>query len=173
MARPVHFFRCLSALALGFACAACHTRPDDPGPPPPPPPTPLIVPGPAPDVVAEVSCYGYVGRGLPDGGFSRGGKETLVVRRDGAADLHEGAADGMVLARGTLAADRIAKLGALVAQPAWAALVSKRGSPMPDGAMCEIVANHRSVTRFDKPDDEPVARQVWAELQAMWKTVDP
>lgn len=170
---PVHFFRPLTALALGLACAACPTRPEDPGPPPPPPPTPSIVPGPAPDVVAEATCYGYVGRKLPDGGFSRGGKETLVVRRDGTADLHEGAAGGMVLAHGILATERIANLGALVALPAWAALVSKRGSPVPDGAMCEIVANHRSVTRFDMPDDEPLAKAVWAEVQTMWKTIDP
>jgi len=123
--------------------------------------------------VAEATCYGYVGRGLPTAASLAAAKRPSSSGVNGAAELHEGTADGMVLAarhprsRAHHQARRAggAACVGLAGEQAW--------KPCRTGPCAEIVANHRSVTRFDKPDDEPLAKEVWADLQSMWKTIDP
>src|SRR5262249_23290716 len=96
----------------------------------------------------------------------------LVVRRDGGAELHDIDAKGRLLARTTIAPARIDKLALAVGEPAWEKLVHERGSPVPDGASCEILANHRRVKRFDDPADEPIVKEVWKNLHEMWADAD-
>jgi hypothetical protein len=114
-----------------------------------------------------------VRRVLQDGGFTRAGAEVLVVRRDGRVEIRDVDAHGVVIRSATLERARVGKLVALFSQPAWATLAAERGAPIPDGPSYTITANHHSITRFDRPDDEWLARRSLALLQAIWIEVDP
>ena len=136
------------------------------------PSAPLAVEGPGPDVLATMSCYGKLQRQLPDGTVTHGLTETLVVRWDGTAAVHDVDPAGRVISGGLVAPEQLETLAAVVTSPEWASLPHKRGAPFPDGPACEIVASHRSVLRYDDPADEPEAKQAWSELHALWHQVD-
>lgn len=157
-------------LVLILAVPACRSRPPerDAGPTP----APMIVEGPPPEILAVMSCNAGAPRLLRDGTLTRGLWETLIVRRDGDLTVHDFDVNGAVIAHRALPPARLSKLDAIVSARGWAGLPHLRGAPFPDGAVCEIQAAHRRVKRFDLPDDEPLAKDAWAELHALWREVD-
>lgn len=153
-----------------LAVPACRSQPPerDAGPAP----APMIVEGPPPEILAAMSCNVGAPRRLRDGTFTRGLWATLIVRRDGDVTLHDFDVHGAVIAHRALPPGRLSKLDAIVSARGWARLPHQRGAPFPDGAVCEIQAAHRRVKRFDLPDDEPLAKDAWAELHVLWREVD-
>lgn len=128
--------------------------------------------GPAPEIVATMTCFQMARRRFADGTESRGPTEALVVRRNGTGELHDVDEEGLLIAETKVETDRVARLAAFVTTPEWANLVYERGSPFPDGASCVIRANHRRVKRFDNPDDEPIIQATWVDLKAIWMQVE-
>ncbi len=174
--------RRLLPLLLAAACGgpsapvATATTAAPSGPAPAPPetvrePSPAAAPE-ALDRVATMTRPTLLRRVLADGGLTRGGAEVLVVRRSGLVEIRDGDASGPVIKRATLDDGRVGRLVALLAQPAWAALVPSRGTPVPDGPSYEIAGGHLRITRLDRPADEPLARRVLALLKAIWEEAD-
>lgn len=125
-----------------------------------------------PDVVATLTRWTLVRRVLADGGLTKGGREVLVVQRDGTAEIHDGDVDGTVIKRVTVDQKTVAKLDSIVTGPDWKSLPQERGTAVPDGPVEEIAANGRHIKRFDNAEDEPIFREARTILNAIWDLAD-
>ena len=126
-----------------------------------------------PGVVATLTRWTLVRRVRADGGLTKGGREVLVVLRDGSAEIRDADEDGPAIKRGTIDMKTVTRLTTIVAGPDWKSLPAERGVGTPDGPVAEIGANGHHVKRFDNAGYEPVFREARTVLNAIWDMVDP